>query len=162
VEREAGVTTDALIALGETLARERDAAFYLWTWLPSRAAAERAHGDYASEHRPGNADIMREAAPWPSAGQVPLDPKDYDAPAVNADMYVLGDALRLVRERSGRTMGDLARFLGVPVTTISDLERGRVETARRILAERPRLPPDLRPATRAEIAARTKYMRRKP
>lgn len=48
--------------LASQFADEDEAAFTLWSWLPSHAAAEKHHGDYASEHRPSAADIMREAA----------------------------------------------------------------------------------------------------
>lgn len=41
---------------------EDSAAHDLWTWLPSCKVAEKHHGDYACEHRPTNADLMREAA----------------------------------------------------------------------------------------------------
>lgn len=41
---------------------EDNAAGDLWSWLPSHAAAEKAHGDYASNHRPSIASVMREAA----------------------------------------------------------------------------------------------------
>jgi hypothetical protein len=39
-----------------------NAASDLWTWLPSYKAAERAHGDYASEYQPDHATVMKEAA----------------------------------------------------------------------------------------------------
>jgi hypothetical protein len=51
-----------LIQLGEQLAAENNAAHDLWTWLPSHKVAEKHHGDYASEHCPSNADVMKEAA----------------------------------------------------------------------------------------------------
>ncbi len=51
-----------LIRLGHELAEENNAAFDLWTWLPSYKAVQAAHGDYASEHKPSPADVMREAA----------------------------------------------------------------------------------------------------
>ena len=51
-----------LIQLGEQLAAENDAAHDLWTWLPSHKIAVKHHGDYASEHCPSNADVMKEAA----------------------------------------------------------------------------------------------------
>jgi hypothetical protein len=51
-----------LIALGQELSAEDDAASDLWTWLPSHKIAQKHHGDYAIEHRPTNADVMREAA----------------------------------------------------------------------------------------------------
>ena len=41
---------------------EAEAAYDLWSWLPSRKVAERHHGDYASNVQPTVADIMREAA----------------------------------------------------------------------------------------------------
>lgn len=49
------------------------------------------------------------------------------------DIYLPGDALRLARERSGHTMGDLARFLGVDVVLVSAIERGNVEALRAYL-----------------------------
>ena len=48
--------------LAHELEAEANSAFDLWTWLPSYKAAQAAHGDYASEFMPDNADIMREAA----------------------------------------------------------------------------------------------------
>ena len=51
-----------LIRFGEQLAEENAAAHDLWTWLPSHAIAQTHHGDYATEHCPSNADVMREAA----------------------------------------------------------------------------------------------------
>jgi hypothetical protein len=39
-----------------------NAAFDLWTWMPSYKAAQKAHGDYASEHQPSHADLMKETA----------------------------------------------------------------------------------------------------
>ena len=49
-------------ALGRQLDREDNAAFNLWTWLPSFNMAEKYHGDYADEFRPYNDDVMEEAA----------------------------------------------------------------------------------------------------
>jgi len=50
----------------QNLAHEFDAqdnaAFDLWTWLPSHREATKYHGDYASEFMPGIADIMIEAS----------------------------------------------------------------------------------------------------
>jgi hypothetical protein len=34
----------------------------LWSWLPSRAVAEKYHGDNALEHCPSNRDVMTEAS----------------------------------------------------------------------------------------------------
>ena len=48
--------------LARQLEAEDNAAFDLWSWLPSHKAAEKAHGDYASEHTPDPADVMKEAA----------------------------------------------------------------------------------------------------
>lgn len=53
-----------LMALARTLEHENDAAADLWSWLPSAKAARACHGDYAFEHRPANADVMREAAAY--------------------------------------------------------------------------------------------------
>lgn len=41
---------------------EDNASSDLWTWLPSHFAAEKSHGDYASEQQPSRAYIMAEAA----------------------------------------------------------------------------------------------------
>ena len=51
-----------LIRFAQALADEDEAASDLWSWLPSHAVAEKHHGDYASEHRPSNRDVMVEAA----------------------------------------------------------------------------------------------------
>lgn len=51
-----------LIQLLRQLEDEENSADQLWTWLPSHAAAERHHGDYASEHRPSVSDVLTEAA----------------------------------------------------------------------------------------------------
>ena len=50
-----------IIRLGEQLSREENAAFDLWTWLPSYKEARKYHGDYADEQRPSTDWIMREA-----------------------------------------------------------------------------------------------------
>jgi len=39
-----------------------NAAFDLWTWLPSHKAATLYHGDYACNHQPDMAAIMEEAS----------------------------------------------------------------------------------------------------
>ncbi|NVZ11227.1 hypothetical protein HW932_18410 [Allochromatium humboldtianum] len=62
---------DDIIRLAQELEQEQSAAFQLWSWLPSCKAAERAHGDYASEHQPSLADIMREASMFISHGLKP-------------------------------------------------------------------------------------------
>jgi hypothetical protein len=41
---------------------EDNAACDLWSWLPSKAVAEKHHGDYYGNVRPSNADVMSEAA----------------------------------------------------------------------------------------------------
>lgn len=56
------MTRQEIIRLGEQFADEDEKASNLWTWLPSYKAAERAHGDYACEHRPPLADLLTEAA----------------------------------------------------------------------------------------------------
>lgn len=53
---------DEIIKLGDNLARERNEAFDLWTWLPSYKAARAYHGDYACELMPSVKDIMHEAS----------------------------------------------------------------------------------------------------
>jgi hypothetical protein len=49
-------------ALARKFEAEGEANLNLWTWLPSYKAATRAHGNYAVEHQPSNADVMIEAA----------------------------------------------------------------------------------------------------
>lgn len=51
-----------LQSLARELEAEDNAAFDLWTWLPSYKAAVASHGDYASEHTPSASDVMKEAA----------------------------------------------------------------------------------------------------
>lgn len=58
-------------ALARELEEEDEAAAALWSWLPSRAIAEKHHGDYAMEHRPSPADVMKEAALVFSATKYP-------------------------------------------------------------------------------------------
>jgi len=53
---------DGFRQLADRMDKECAAAFDLWTWLPSHDAAEKAHGAYADNYRPSNADVMREAA----------------------------------------------------------------------------------------------------
>jgi len=50
--------------LGKELETEDNAAFDLWTWLPSYRAAKQHHGGYATEFLPSVTDIMREAATY--------------------------------------------------------------------------------------------------
>lgn len=52
----------AIQQLARQFEAEDNAAFDLWSWLPSHKAAKKAHGDYADEHRPELADLMKEAA----------------------------------------------------------------------------------------------------
>lgn len=61
----------AIIDLGHELAEQENKSFDLWTWLPSYRAAQRAHGDYASEHRPAVTDVMLEATTFISHGLNP-------------------------------------------------------------------------------------------
>lgn len=68
--------TSQLIALGEQLSSERNAAHDLWTWLPSYAVAQRHHGDYAGEHQPSNCDVMTEAALYLGHIKHPEQPLD--------------------------------------------------------------------------------------
>lgn len=49
-------------ALAHQLEAEDNASYDLWTWLPSYKEAQKYHGDYASDHRPPNDDVMAEAA----------------------------------------------------------------------------------------------------
>jgi hypothetical protein len=51
-----------IMELAHRFESEDEAAFDLWSWLPSEHFAKRGHGDYACEHRPSNAMLMRESA----------------------------------------------------------------------------------------------------
>jgi len=53
---------EQIVLLGHKIEEENDAANDLWSWLPSHREAVKFHGDYAHEHRPSNADVMKEAA----------------------------------------------------------------------------------------------------
>lgn len=53
---------DDLCSLAHDLEEERDRAHDLWTWLPSYAAAQRKHEDYAGEHFPGVESVLVEAS----------------------------------------------------------------------------------------------------
>jgi len=70
---------DEFIRLGNQLAEERDAAFSLWTWLPSYKEAEKHHGDYAGEHMPSVADIIKEASMFIAHGLNPTDEQRKEA-----------------------------------------------------------------------------------
>jgi hypothetical protein len=50
-----------IISLGRKLKGYNDAAYDLWTWLPSYRKAKKCLGDYACNIRPGHAEVMREA-----------------------------------------------------------------------------------------------------
>lgn len=52
---------DALISLGRELGETKNAAYDLWTWLPSHKRAVAAHGDYADNYTPSIHDVVREA-----------------------------------------------------------------------------------------------------
>lgn len=60
-----------LIKLGHELSEEKNAAYNLWSWLPSRRAAEQAHGDYAGNYCPSVRDILEEAATFIGHGMAP-------------------------------------------------------------------------------------------
>jgi hypothetical protein len=68
----------AIIQLGSQLAAERDAAFDLWTWLPSYKAAQAGHGDYASEHQPQLRDLLIEATLFIGHGLKPTEEQLHD------------------------------------------------------------------------------------
>ena len=52
---------DEIQRMAHEFSREDNASYNLWTWLPSYAAAQKAHGDHAGNHRPAIADVMNEA-----------------------------------------------------------------------------------------------------
>lgn len=49
-----------------------------------------------------------------------------DVAASHPELVPFGDALRDARERSGLSMGQVARAIGATVVAVSDIERGRV------------------------------------
>lgn len=51
-----------IIRLANELENEENAAFDLWTWLPSYKAARANHGDHSSQYRPNVSDILKEAS----------------------------------------------------------------------------------------------------
>ena len=69
-------------------------------------------------------DRMTAAADPPIGGRLEEDL------ALYSTRVALGRMVRSARELAKLTMGDLARALGVPVTRVSDLERGRLELRR--------------------------------
>ncbi len=52
---------DDIQRMAHEFSREDNASYNLWTWLPSHAAAQKAHGDHAGNFRPAIADVMSEA-----------------------------------------------------------------------------------------------------
>lgn len=48
--------------IARRISEEHDAAFSLWSWLPSYAVAKKEYGDYAAEFMPPITEVMREAA----------------------------------------------------------------------------------------------------
>lgn len=72
-----------VIRLGEELAKERNAAFDLWSWLPSHAAAEKHHGDYSDTKFPGVEQVLIEACFWFSDQKYPKNHTD----AERREMY---------------------------------------------------------------------------
>lgn len=61
----------AIIDLGVELAEQEDRSYDLWTRLPSYKAAQQAHGDFATEHRPSVTDVMFEATLFIAHGLQP-------------------------------------------------------------------------------------------
>lgn len=55
-------TRDLICDLAKDFEAENNAAFSLWSWLPSYKIAEKYHGDYASSFQPSIASILEEAA----------------------------------------------------------------------------------------------------
>ena len=51
-----------IMNLATKMEKEDEAAFDLWSWLPSCGEAEKYHGDYYCELKPPNHEIMEEAA----------------------------------------------------------------------------------------------------
>lgn len=59
-----------IIRFVHELEMQNEAAFNLWTWLPSYKEAEKHHGDYACEFTPSVSDIIKEASMFISDGLV--------------------------------------------------------------------------------------------
>lgn len=55
-----GFNLNDLARIGKEIDGINEAAFSLWSWLPSRAEAEKHHGDCADEKNPGPEAVMRE------------------------------------------------------------------------------------------------------
>lgn len=49
-----------IIRFAKELEEVNNASFDLWTWLPSRKMAEKAHGDYADEYQPELPNLLKE------------------------------------------------------------------------------------------------------
>ena len=69
----------AIISLAHELEAQQNEAYSLWTWLPSYKAAEAAHGDYASNHTPSVADVLKEACMFIAHGLNPSDEQRAEA-----------------------------------------------------------------------------------
>lgn len=52
---------DQICQLARKIEDEKNAAFDLWTWLPSYKVGQQHHGDHAGNFIPAVADIIREA-----------------------------------------------------------------------------------------------------
>lgn len=55
------MTKGSIRELARIFDAEDEAAFNLWTYLPSHRRAQRCHGDYADAHRPTLTEILCEA-----------------------------------------------------------------------------------------------------
>lgn len=53
---------ELIINLAHRFEAEGEAAHDLWSWLPSHHFAEKVHEEYACNHRPDNAMLMRECS----------------------------------------------------------------------------------------------------
>lgn len=69
----------SIISFARELESQRDAAYNLWTWLPSCREAEKHHCDYAGEHMPRVSDIIKEASMFISHGLKPNEEQTKDA-----------------------------------------------------------------------------------
>lgn len=88
--------------------------------FPDRAVTNEELADYPTEPE-------QYEDPPIACGTFTLTAAEQDA-IVRSDprLVPLGDALRSARERSGKTMGEVACALSHPVTWVSDVERGRI------------------------------------
>ena len=55
---------DEISALAFELEQENNSCYDLWTWLPSYEQETKEHGDYATNYKPTNNEIIQEATDY--------------------------------------------------------------------------------------------------